>query len=197
MNVITQNSRLCVGKMCAILMALFLPVVAFAQNITVKGTVTDELDSPVISATVVVVGQTNKGALTDLDGNFTIADIPANATLRISYIGYKTQEIALNGRTTLAVKLVPDSELLDEVVVTALGIKRSQKALSYNVQELKSESLNTVKDANFMNSLSGKVAGVNITKSSGGVGGATKVIMRGTKSIQAITVCFTWLMVCL
>ena len=183
MNVITHNSRLCVGKMCAILMALFLPVVAFAQNITVKGTVTDELDSPVISATVVVVGQTNKGALTDLDGNFTIADIPANATLRISYIGYKTQEIALNGRTTLAVKLVPDSELLDEVVVTALGIKRSQKALSYNVQELKSESLNTVKDANFMNSLSGKVAGVNITKSSGGVGGATKVIMRGTKSI--------------
>ncbi|MDY3099915.1 MAG: SusC/RagA family TonB-linked outer membrane protein, partial [Porphyromonas sp.] len=170
--------------MCAILMALFLPVVAFAQNITVKGTVTDELDSPVISATVVVVGQTNKGALTDPDGNFTIADIPANATLRISYIGYKTQEIALNGRTTLAVKLVPDSELLDEVVVTALGIKRSQKALSYNVQELKSDALTTSKDANFINSLNGKVAGLNINASSAGVGGATKVVMRGTKSVE-------------
>ena len=185
MKVITQNFRLCVGKMCAILMALFLPVVAFAQNnITVTGTVYDELNSPVISATVVVIGQANKGAITDLDGNFTIAGIPSNSTLRVSYVGYKTQEIALNGRTNITVNLVPDSELLDEVVVTALGIKRSEKALSYNVQELKSESLNTVKDANFMNSLSGKVAGVNITKSSGGVGGATKVIMRGSKSIN-------------
>ncbi len=175
----------CVCKrLIATLLSFIFPLVAFAQNITVKGTVTDELDSPVISATIVVVGQTNKGALTDLDGNFTISDIPANSTLRISYIGYKTQEIALNGRTTLAVKLVPDSELLDEVVVTALGIKRSQKALSYNVQELKSDALTTSKDANFINSLNGRVAGVQINKSGSGVGGATRVVMRGAKSIE-------------
>ena len=184
MKVITKDFRLCVGKMCVILLALFLPVIAFAQSkVTISGTVYDEFQMPVISATVIVVGQTNMGAITDLDGNFTINDVPSDATIRISYVGYKTQEIPLNGQTQFTINLVPDSELLGEVVVTALGIKRSQKALSYNVQELKSESLNTVKDANFMNSLSGKVAGVNITKSSGGVGGATKVIMRGTKSI--------------
>ena len=185
MKVITQNHRFCVGKMFAALLALFLPVIAFAQSkVTVSGTVYDEFQMPVISATVMVVGQTNMGAITDLDGNFTIKDVPANAVLRVSYVGYKTQDIPLNGQTQLTINLVPDTELLEEVVVTALGIKRSQKALSYTVQELKSESLNTVKDANFMNSLSGKVAGVNITKSSGGVGGATKVIMRGTKSIS-------------
>lgn len=78
-----------------------------------------------------------------------------------------------------------DTQALEEVVVTALGIKRSQKALSYNVQEVKGDELNTVKDANFMNALAGKVAGVNINASSSGVGGATRVVMRGTKSISA------------
>lgn len=78
-----------------------------------------------------------------------------------------------------------DTQTLDEVVVTALGIKRSQKALSYNVQEVKGDELNTVKDANFMNSLAGKVAGVNINASASGVGGATRVVMRGVKSIAS------------
>ena len=181
---ITQTFRNCVGKACALLLALLLPVMVFAQGkATVTGTVYDELQMPVISATVIVVGQANMGAITDLDGNFTIQGVSSDATLRVSYVGYKTQEIALGGRTNVVINLVPDSELLDEVVVTALGIKRSQKALSYNVQEVKGDALNTVKDANFMNSLAGKVAGVQINRSSAGVGGATRVIMRGTKSI--------------
>ena len=177
--------RKCVGKAGALLLAFLLPLMVSAQDkVTVTGTVYDELQMPVISATVIVVGQTNMGAITDLDGNFTIQGVPSDATLRVSYVGYKTQEVALNGQTSLVINLVPDSELLDEVVVTALGIKRSQKALSYNVQELKSDELVKAKDPNFLNSLNGKVAGLNINASSAGVGGATKVVMRGTKSVE-------------
>lgn len=165
------------------LMCLF-STVALSQNVTVKGTVLDAQNEPVIGATVVVLGQTNLGAMTDIDGNFTIANVPPKSTIKISFVGMVTQEILLApGQTQLKVILKEDSEMLDEVVVTALGIKRSEKALSYNVQEIKSESLNTVKDANFVNSLSGKIAGVNITRSSAGIGGATRVVMRGSKSI--------------
>src|SRR5699024_6510491 len=100
------------------------------------------------------------------------------------YIGYTPQKIKITTSTTnINITLVEDTEVLDEVVVTALGIKRSQKALSYNVQEVKGEELLGVKDVNFVNSLSGKIAGVNINSSSAGMGGATRVVMRGTKSL--------------
>ena len=101
-----------------------------------------------------------------------------------SYIGYKTQEVPLHGQTSLNITLMDDTQVIDEVVVTALGIKRATKALSYNVQEVKSDELLTNKDANFINALSGKVAGVTINSSSSGVGGASKVVMRGTKAIN-------------
>lgn len=156
----------------------------FAQNVTVKGTVYDQTGLPVIGATVKVLEVDNLGTLTDIDGHFTLQNVPANSTLRISFVGMTPQEIPLNGKTKLEVVLKEDTELLDEVVVTALGIKRSEKALSYNVQELKSDDLSSAKDANFLNSLTGKVAGLNINASSTGMGGATKVVMRGTKSIQ-------------
>ena len=157
---------------------------ALAQKtVTVTGTVVETSGEPIIGATVAVIGQSGLGAMTDLDGKFTIKGVHENGTLRISYVGMKTQEIPLNGRTTLTITLQENAELLDGVVVTALGIKRSEKALSYNVQQVESDQLNTVKDANFVNSLSGKVAGVSITRSSAGIGGATKVTMRGSKSI--------------
>ena len=96
-----------------------------------------------------------------------------------------SQAITLDNAQPLKITMGEDTQTLDEVVVTALGIKRSQKALSYNVQEVKGDELNTVKDANFMNSLAGKVAGVNINASASGVGGATRVVMRGVKSIAS------------
>lgn len=159
---------------------------AFAQGekaVTVTGTVLDSTQEPIIGATVAVIGQSGVGAMTDLDGHFTIKGVRQPATLRVSYVGMKTEEVALNGKTTITIVLKEDAELLDEVVVTALGIKRSEKALSYNVQQVESDQLNTVKDANFINSLSGKVAGVNIQKSASGVGGGVRVVMRGNKSI--------------
>lgn len=150
---------------------------------TVKGTIKDASGETLIGVSILVKGTTN-GTITDVDGNFSI-NVAAGQTLEISYIGYETQEIAVtSGTNTLNIMLASDVIAIDEVVVTALGIQRSQKALSYNVQELKGEELLGVKDVNFMNSLSGKVAGVNISSASTGVGGATRVVMRGAKSIS-------------
>ena len=167
-------------------MSLFLAVAtATAQGKSVSGIVLDAADhEPLTGATVSVKGVTGHGALTDMDGKFTIKNIKAGAVLVVSYIGYTTKEVAVGSLSELTIELVSADKQLETVVVTALGIKRSQKALSYNVQEVKNDALTTVKDANFMNSLNGKVAGVNIQRSASGVGGATRVVMRGNKSIS-------------
>ena len=149
----------------------------------VTGQVVDDLGEPLIGVNVLVKGTTT-GVITDLDGNFTLNTTEENPVIQFSYIGYKQEEVPLKGQTVINITMVNDTQVIDEVVVTALGIKRATKALSYNVQEIKSDALTTVKDANLINSLSGKVAGVTINTSSSGVGGASKVVMRGTKGID-------------
>lgn len=152
------------------------------HKITVKGTVVDGKGEPLIGVSILEKGSSN-GTITDVDGNFSLLTVPGTL-LEFSYVGYMTETFpATTG--TLKVTLKESSEMLNEVVVTALGIKRSSKALSYNVQEVKGDQLTAVKDANFINSLSGKVAGVNINASSSGMGGATRVVMRGVKSIAS------------
>ena len=148
----------------------------------VSGTIRDEHGEPLIGATVSVVG-TNQKAITDIDGNYVITTDSSNPVLLVSYIGYQDKELRVSGDNA-DLTLLPDAKSLNEVVVTALGIKREQKALSYNVQQVKGDELTKVKSTNFMNSLSGKVAGVTINASSAGAGGATKVVMRGPKSIS-------------
>ena len=149
---------------------------------TVSGIVKDENGLPIIGATVKVRGA-QMGVVTDIDGKFSLKT-SVGSILTVSYIGYKTQDIKVQEGGSLNIKLEPESKQLNEVVVTALGIKRSQKALSYNVQQVTSDELIRNKDANFINSLAGKVAGVNINTSSAGVGGASKVVMRGAKAIE-------------
>lgn len=149
---------------------------------TVSGIVKDENGLPIIGATVKVRGA-QMGVVTDMDGKFSLKT-SVGSVLSVSYIGYKTQDIKVQEGGSLNIKLEPESKQLNEVVVTALGIKRSQKALSYNVQQVTSDELIRNKDANFINSLAGKVAGVNINTSSAGVGGASKVVMRGAKAIE-------------
>lgn len=149
----------------------------------VRGAITDAANEPLIGVNIAIKG-TSSGTITNIDGDYNI-EVPEGKEIIVSYIGYTSQSFVIKKSQTLNIKLIEDTGLLDEVVVTALGIKRSQKALSYNVQEVKSDDLVTIKDANFMNSLSGKVAGVNINASSSGIGGATRVIMRGSKSISA------------
>nr|WP_320037477.1 SusC/RagA family TonB-linked outer membrane protein [uncultured Bacteroides sp.] len=149
----------------------------------ITGKVIDNNGDPLIGVNVIEKGSTN-GIITDIDGNYNVTTEGAEPILKFSFIGYQTAEIHAKGQSTINVTLKENAKMIDEVVVTALGIKRSQKALSYNVQEIKSEELTTVKDANFINSLSGKVAGVTINASSSGIGGASKVVMRGAKSIE-------------
>ena len=180
------SSALCVG--CVTAYAAQTPGVAKpfakveqANEKTVGGQVLDENGEPVIGATVTVKG-TKTAVVTDVDGKFSLK-VPAGSTLVITYLGYADKVVAATG-TDMTINIAQDEKTLEEVVVTALGIKRSEKALSYNVQQLGNEELTTVKSTNFMNSLAGKVAGVNINASSAGMGGATRVVMRGPKSIN-------------
>ena len=149
----------------------------------ISGVILDENGDPLIGASVRIKGSA-MGVATDIDGNYTIETDEANPVLECTYVGYKTKEIKTDGSDKVDVDMTPDLQVLNEVVVTALGIKREQKSLSYNVQQVTGESLSENKDANFINGLAGKVAGVNINASSSGVGGISKVVMRGTKSIM-------------
>jgi TonB-linked SusC/RagA family outer membrane protein len=150
----------------------------------ITGTVTDATGEPLIGATVMIKG-TNTGVMTDLDGNFQLSTNLQSPVLVITYVGCTSAEVTYaKDETNRQIMLQDSAEVLDEVVVTALGIKREQKSLSYNVQQLDGSSITENKDANFINSLAGKVAGVNINASSSGVGGISKVVMRGQKSIM-------------
>ena len=153
-----------------------------ASVVTVQGTVVDATGLPLIGASVVEQGTLN-GTITDVDGKFSLS-VKGGAVLEVSSIGFKTVTVIANAGAPLTITLVEDTELLNEVVVTALGIKREQKALSYNVQAVDGDKLTTVKDANFVNSLNGKVAGVVINSSSAGPGAAARVVMRGSKSLD-------------
>lgn len=152
------------------------------QQRTVSGKVVDSKGEPLIGVTVLEKGTTN-GAITDFDGNYSLNVAGASSILQFSYVGYKSIEYSA-AKSIINVTLGEDTEVLEEVVVTALGIKRSEKALSYNVQQVNADEITSNKDVNFVNSLSGKVAGVTINASSSGVGGISKVVMRGTKSIM-------------
>lgn len=149
----------------------------------VSGTVKDDKGLPLIGATVLIQG-TMTGVAVDLDGNFDLPQAKPGDVLEISLIGYTKQAVPVTGNTPLHIVMHEDNEVLDAVVVTALGIKRAEKSLTYNVQEVAGDIVNTVKDANFMNSLSGKVAGLQINASASGAGGSTRVVLRGVKSIN-------------
>ncbi len=146
---------------------------------TIKGTVKDAKGEPLIGVNISVKG-TNKGTQSDVNGNFTLqANI--GDVLVISYVGYVKQEITISSAAPLSISLAEDASQLQEVVVTALGVKRSEKSLVYANQVVGGNELTDVKTDNLMNSLNGKVAGVDISPSSSGVGGSVKVILRGNK----------------
>ena len=176
---------------CVLTISLLMPYQAFAQagpdeGDKVSGTVIDATGWPVIGAAILIKGTTT-GSTTDIDGLFEFelpSGLSEGAELEFSCLGYKTVTIPIGTRRVFDVTLEDESTLLEGTVVTALGIKRSEKALSYNVQQVDADAIVGNKDANFVNSLNGKVAGLVINASSSGVGGASKVIMRGQKSIS-------------
>ena len=156
--------------------------VGFSQT-TFTGKVLDENQIPLPGATVVAKGTSN-GVATDFDGNFEIGISADDDTLVISYIGYITKEVGISGKSALTINLEPDSEQLDEVVVTALGIERKKKSLGYASQELDTEEVVQAREPNLLNGISGKVAGLQITNSPSGLGGSARVSIRGDASLN-------------
>ncbi|WP_430972181.1 SusC/RagA family TonB-linked outer membrane protein [Sunxiuqinia rutila] len=155
---------------------------AHAQQVSISGNVTSSDDGyPLPGVTVIQQGTTN-GTVTDMDGNYTI-NVPQGSVVLFSFIGMETTEITADGSKTYNVVLNPETTGLEEVVVTALGIKREQKTLGYSMQELKGEALLESREANLTNALSGKVTGLQVIKSSNGPAGSSKIVLRGYSSL--------------
>lgn len=151
---------------------------------SVQGTITDQNGQPLPGTSIVEKGTTN-GTQSDFDGNFTLEISDENAILVVSYIGFATKELTVNGQTTINIILEESAAGLDEVVVTALGIKRQRKSLTYSSQNVDLETLDEVRPAqNLVNSLQGKVAGLSIVKTGNGVSGSSRVNLRGNRSIN-------------
>lgn len=148
----------------------------------IKGKVVDAKGEPIIGANVVIKGTSN-GTITDFDGNF-ILEFTSGKILLISYVGYADKEVKLTEKTFYNIVITEDTEMLNEVVVTAMGIKKEKKALGYSVQDIKSAELLKNKTANPINALSGKIAGVNVTQTGGAAGAGAQIILRGGTSLE-------------
>lgn len=170
-------------KIFLIVMVVFTAHATLAQVKKINGFVSDQAGMPVVGANINVEGEST-GTSTGFDGKFSI-DAKTGSTLLISYIGYESKKVVVGESSDIQIKLSEQvSTALTEVVVTSLGIKKSKKSLTYSAQDLKAEELTRVKDANLMNTVAGKIAGVAVTKSSSGVGGSTKVVIRGNTSVS-------------
>ncbi len=150
------------------------------NNTVVSGKVVDDKGSPLPGVSVKIKG-TNLGTTADINGAFSI-NVPDNATLVFSFLGYESKEVAVNGRTSLTVSLVPASKGLNEVVVTALGIKKDERKLGYSVTTVGGDLVDQAKETNIANSLEGRVAGLSISGTSGGPGASARILLRGVTS---------------
>ena len=153
-----------------------------SDNYTVRGRVIDVYGEPLIGATIREKGGAN-GTVTDIDGRFFLS-VPDSAVLQVSFVGYKTLEVNVTGRTMLEIRLQEDAVMLDHVIVTALGIEKDEATLAYSAQKIKGEELNRIKEINMITALAGKAAGVQINKNSSGMGGSAKVSLRGIRSVS-------------
>ena len=178
-----QLKKVLAGAVAALAGLLITGTLGMAQNRTVSGTVLDDYGEPLIGASVTAEGVTPPlGVVTDLDGHYEIS-VPAGVTqLRFSFIGQEDALETIGGRSVIDVTLASANIALNATVVTAMGIKKEEKSLSYNVQQTKLETVSPV--GSFVNGLNGKVAGVSISQSSTGVGGSSRIVMRGSKSID-------------
>lgn len=175
------------NKTLLIFVMLFVTASLYGQQRTVTGKVVDDRGEALMYATVVVQSETGAsqiGTTTDLDGIFTL-NIPEGAnTLFASYVGYESKTVDITGLDEIEIVLMLSSVQLEDVVVTALGIKKEKKALGYSFADVKGDELTTNRDVNFINSISNKVAGVNITQTAGGAGTSSRIIIRGIKSLS-------------
>ena len=153
---------------------------ASADNSTVRGRVVDVSGEPLIGATIREKGGT-RGTVTDIEGNF-ILSVPDSAVLQVSFVGYESIEVSVGGRKTLEIQLRENTVMLDNVIITALGLEKKEASLAYSIQKVKGEELTRMKEVNMITALAGKAAGVKINKNSSGIGGSAKVSLRGIRS---------------
>lgn len=151
-------------------------------KIAVSGTVKDVNGEPLIGVSVAEKGTTN-GMITDLDGNFKLSVSSPESTLEFSYVGYNPVNVKVGNQTVFSIQMKESAQDLDEVVVTALGIKREKKMLGYAVQDIKADKLNTTGDPSVIGALSGKVAGLQMNTAGTGLSGSTKITLRGNSSL--------------
>ncbi|OFX31304.1 MAG: hypothetical protein A2W89_24215 [Bacteroidetes bacterium GWE2_42_39] len=154
------------------------------QQKTVTGKVTDSSGAPLPGVSVVVKGTTT-GTITDFDGNYTLANVPGNAILQFLFVGMKKEEISVEGKTVINVVLQEETIGVEEVVVTAMNINRNKQSLGYSLTALSGEDVGQAKETSVVNSLKGKVAGLSISQTAGGVGGSSRVILRGISSLTS------------
>ena len=179
----TNISYKIVNRQILLFPADMITLPASQEDKKITGKVSDLTGAPIPGASVVIKG-TNVGVTTNNDGVFTIS-VPAESNLLvISFIGMKSQEIAIDGKTSFSIVLAEQTYDVNEVVVTALGIKKEVRSLTYNVQKIDAKEITSVSDGSFVNSLAGKIAGVTINSSSAGAGSSSRVVMRGIKSIN-------------
>jgi TonB-linked SusC/RagA family outer membrane protein len=177
-----MNSKILFQRTLATLCVIMFCAVAFAQ-MTIKGTVKDATGDPVIGANVLEKG-TNNGTITDFEGNYTLTNVKANATLVFSYIGYVSQEIKVNGQTTINATIQEDSKNLEEVVVIGYGAVK-KKDLTGSVASVSTSDLAKVAGANALSAMQAKVPGVDLTQSDGQAGSGVSITVRGNRSITA------------
>lgn len=156
---------------------------ASADNSTVRGRVVDVSGEPLIGATIREKGGT-RGTVTDIEGNF-ILSVPDSAVLQVSFVGYESIEVSVGGRKTLEIQLRENTVMLDNVIITALGLEKKEASLAYSIQKVKGEELTRMKEVNMITALAGKAAGVQINKNSSGIGGSAKVSLRGIRSASS------------
>ncbi len=169
------------AKLFFSILSVLLGVTLSAQNVTVRGTVTDASNGETLPAAAIVLKGTSQGVVANTQGAFSIT-APSNGTLVVSMIGYQTAEVAIGGRATINVALQPDSEFLDEVVVTAVGIQRTERSLGYAVTKVDADEAIRKAEPDLLRSLDGKIPGVQISAPSGDAGSATRVTIRGNSS---------------
>jgi TonB-linked SusC/RagA family outer membrane protein len=171
------------NKLLLLIVAIGFSISTYAQK-SISGKVVDKTTNEPLPGVSITVKGSSKGMAADFDGNFTIQNIDENAVLVFSFIGYKPQEISVTGQTSLNVLLEEDAEALDEVIVTAFDIQRDKASLGYSVQQLKPEEFAVAQENNIMNSLSGKVSGLQITQGNTGVDGSSRILLRGITTID-------------
>jgi len=167
---------------CFAFIALFFTIGALAQTKTIKGKVVDATNQPVIGASVQIKG-TSTGTITDVNGNYSVA-ASSKDVLVFSFIGYNSAQEAVAARSIINITLKESAVQMQDVVITALGIKKERKALGYSVDDIKSDELLKNKNTNVINSLDGKIAGVNVTQSSGSAGSGANISIRGGTSLD-------------